>query len=153
QKIFKLSKNGTLALSVRSGLADGNLSITERFFAGGVNTFRGTRIDHLGSLDPGTGKPLGGNALLLLNLEASFPIALIPSNDFYYAVFVDVGNVFDRVSHFRLDQLEKAVGFGLRFKTQLGPLRVDFAWNLEKKRPAEREEGNFRVHIGIGNVF
>lgn len=154
QKIFKLLKNGTLAFSVRNGLADGQLSITERFFAGGVNTFRGTNIDLLGPFeyaaeDPDKKIPRGGNAMLLLNLEASFPIPFLPSDDFYYAVFADVGNVFDEARHFRLNRLEKALGFGLRFKTQLGPLRLDFAWNLEKKE----KENNFQVQIGIGNVL
>ena len=148
QKVFKLLKNGTLVFSIRNGLADGELSITERFFAGGVNTFRGAKTDRLGPLDPVNNNPKGGNAMLLLNLEATFPIPFIPSNEFYYSVFADMGNVFEKVSQFRLTRLEKAVGFGLKLKTQLGPLRLDFAWNLAKK-----EEGNFRVHIGIGNVF
>jgi outer membrane protein insertion porin family len=87
--------------------------------------------------------------MLLLNLEASFPIPFLPSDDFYYAVFADVGNVFDEARHFHLNRLEKALGFGLRFKTQLGPLRLDFAWNLEKKE----KENNFQVQIGIGNVL
>ncbi|HLP61834.1 MAG TPA: BamA/TamA family outer membrane protein, partial [Candidatus Deferrimicrobium sp.] len=64
------------------------------------------------------------------------------------SVFADVGNLFEKVSQFRLNQMEKALGFGLKLKTQLGPLRLDFAWNLAKK-----ETDNFRVHIGIGNVF
>jgi outer membrane protein assembly factor BamA len=148
QKVFKFLKTGTLVFSLRNGLADGELSITERFFAGGVNTFRGAKTDRLGPLDPVNNNPKGGNAMLLLNLEATFPIPFIASNEFYYSVFADMGNVFDRVSQFRLTRLEKAVGFGLKLKTQLGPLRLDFAWNLAKK-----EEGNFRVHIGIGNVF
>ncbi|HLP46780.1 MAG TPA: POTRA domain-containing protein [Candidatus Kapabacteria bacterium] len=148
QKIFKFLKTGTLVFSIRNGLADGELSITERFFAGGVNTFRGTKTDRLGPMDALHNSPKGGNAMLLLNLEATFPIPFIPSNDFYYSVFADVGNLFEKVSQFRLNQMEKALGFGLKLKTQLGPLRLDFAWNLAKK-----ETDNFRVHIGIGNVF
>ena len=151
QKIFKLLKNGTLAFSLRNGLADGELSITERYFAGGVNTFRGTKTDGLGPIDIISGKPRarGGNALFLANLEATFPVPLIPSNELYYSIFADVGNVFDRIGQFRFDEMEKAIGFGLKLKTELGPLRLDFAWNLDRTP----EEGNFRIHIGIGNVL
>ncbi len=146
QKIFKLLKKGTLAFSVRNGLAQGELSITERFFAGGVNTFRGAKTDRLGPRI--NDEPIGGNALVLFNLEATFPIPLLPGNDFYYAVFADMGNVFDKLDDIGLGHLEKAIGFGLRFKTQLGPLRVDFAWNLEDKPGS-----NFQFQIGIGNVL
>jgi outer membrane protein insertion porin family len=148
QKLFKLLKKGTLAFTIRNGLADGDLSITERFFAGGVNTFRGTKTDRLGPIDPIFDKPRGGNALFLVNLEATFPFPVIPSNELYYAVFADIGNVYERVDQFSLSDMEKALGFGLRLKTQLGPLRLDFAWNLERK-----PEGSFRVQIGIGNVL
>lgn len=148
QKVFKFLKNGVLAFTIRNGLADGDLAITERFFAGGVNTFRGTKTDRLGPRDSLHNNPKGGNAMLLLNLDATFPIPFIASNEFYYTVFFDVGNVFDKISQFRLTQMEKALGFGLKFKTQLGPLRLECAWNLEKK-----EEGNFVVQIGIGNVL
>lgn len=151
QKIFKLLKNGVLAFSLRNGLADGELSITERYFAGGVNTFRGTKTDGLGPFEIVSGKARarGGNALFLVNLEATFPIPLIPSNELYYSVFADVGNVFDKIGHFRLNEMEKAIGFGLKLKTELGPLRLDFAWNLDRTP----SEGNFRIHIGIGNVL
>lgn len=151
QRLFKLLKNGTLAFTLRNGLAEGDLSITERYFAGGVNTFRGTKTDGLGPFDLVDGKvrARGGNALFLANLEATFPVPLIPGGDLYYAVFADVGNVFGRAGHFRLSELERAVGFGLRLKTELGPLRLDFAWNLDRSD----REGNFRIHIGIGNVL
>lgn len=148
QKVFKFLKNGVMAFTIRNGVADGDLAVTERFFAGGVNTFRGTKTDRLGPRDSLHNNPKGGNAMLLLNLDATFPIPFIASNEFYYTVFFDVGNVFAKVSQFRLTKMEKALGFGLKFKTQLGPLRLEFAWNLEKK-----EEGNFVVHIGIGNVL
>ena len=149
QKNFKFLKYGTLSLSVRNGFASGDMSITERFFAGGVHTFRGTKNDYLSPLDIITGKPKGGNALILFNCEATFPFLVIPSNDFYYSVFFDVGNVFEKVNDFDMSRLERAIGFSLKIKTQMGPIRVDFGWNLHKIE----NKSNFRWNIGIGNVF
>ena len=43
--------------------------------------------------------------------------------------------------------MERALGFGLKYRTPLGPIRLDFAFNL--RRAAEQ---NFLIQIGIGNV-
>lgn len=148
QRNLKFLKYGTLALSVRNGFASGDMSITERFFAGGVHSFRGTKNDYLSPVDIITGKPRGGNAMVLFNIEATFPFLVIPMDDFYYSLFFDIGNVFEKVNDFDMTRLERAIGFSLKIKTQMGPIRVDFGWNLHKK-----QEGNFEWNIGIGNVF
>jgi outer membrane protein insertion porin family len=145
QKNFKILSNGTFAASVRNGLASGDMSITERFFAGGFNTFRGTGRDRLGPRDPGTGKPRGGNAFILFNFETTFPILILPISDFYYSIFADVGNVYEKVKYISFKHLESAVGFSLKYKTTMGPLRFDVAWNVRTGKP--------EFHIGIGNVF
>ncbi len=148
QRNFKFLKYGTLSFSVRNGFASGDMSITERFFAGGVHSFRGTKIDRLGPIDAVNDAPKGGNALVLVNLEATFPVLIVPVKDLYYSVFFDMGNVFEKVNDFDMSQLKKALGFSIKIKTQMGPIRVDFGWNLQ-----ERPEGSFEWNIGIGNVF
>jgi len=148
QNNYRFLRYGTLMFSVRNGFASGDMSITERFFAGGVHTFRGTGNDRLSPIDSLTNEPRGGNAMILFNLEASFPLVLVPVKDLYYSIFFDTGNVFEKVTDFDLSKLERAIGFSLKFKTQMGPLRLDFGWNL-KKRPG----GSFEWNFGIGNVF
>jgi outer membrane protein insertion porin family len=145
QKNFKISKNGTFAASVRNGLAAGEMSITERFFAGGIKTFRGTYWDQLGPMDPVTENPTGGNALILFNFETTFPLQVFPISDLYYSIFADIGNVFSTVEAVRLDQMQSAVGLSLKYKTPLGPLRIDVALDLGTGQP--------KFHVGIGNVF
>ena len=145
QENFKILRNGIFSASIRNGLAAGDMSITERFFAGGVKTFRGTYRDQLGPSDPVTGNPKGGNALVLFNFETTFPIQLFPINDLYYSIFADIGNVFSTVSAVRIDHLQSAVGVSLKYKTRMGPLRFDVAWDLGTGVP--------KFHIGIGNVF
>jgi outer membrane protein insertion porin family len=145
QKNFKISKNGIFTASVRNGLAAGDMSISERFFAGGIKTFRGTYRDQLGPTDPVTGNPKGGNALVLFNFETTFPIQLFPISDLYYSIFADIGNIFSTVEAVRIDHLQSAVGFSLKYKTRMGPLRFDVAWDLGTGVP--------KFHVGIGNVF
>lgn len=149
QKNFKLLRSGVIAVSLRNGLASNRLSITERFFAGGVNSFRGTWRDRLGPLDPIENKPTGGSSLILLNLETTFPIALLPVSDFYYSVFADIGNVYSTVKSMRLDEMRSSIGIGLKYKTQMGPLRFDLAWDIGERLTWK----NLKFHIGIGNVF
>ena len=83
--------------------------------------------------------------MVLFNFETTFPIQLFPISDFYYSLFVDIGNVYSTVKAVRFDHLQSAVGLSLKYKTRMGPLRFDVAWDLGT--------GAAKFHIGIGNVF
>lgn len=152
QKHYPILREGTFSFSVKNGFGFGDMSISERFFAGGSHSFRGTRNDRLGPINLDTvepeGRPEGGNILLLFNLEVTVPSLLIPMDNLYYTFFADVGNVFSKSSDFNLNKMERALGFGLKYRTPLGPIRLDFAFNLRKAA-----EQNFFIHIGIGNVY
>lgn len=148
QKNLKLAKILSLAFSLRNGFAAGDMSITERFFAGGINSFHGTRLDKLGPKDAQTGLPTGGNGLFLFNTEATFPLVFLPSKEWYGSVFIDIGNVYSRAGNINLSKVERALGFGLKYRTPLGPVRLDFSWNLRKKA-----DYDFIFHFGIGNAF
>jgi outer membrane protein assembly complex protein YaeT len=151
QKHYPLLHDGAFSFSVKNGIGFGDMSITERFFAGGGHSFRGTSNDRLGPINTAAaapkGSPEGGNVLLLLNVEATVP-SLLPMKDLYFTLFADVGNVFAKSSDFNLSKMERALGFGLKYRTPLGPIRFDIAFNL--RRAAEK---NFLVFIGIGNVY
>ena len=64
-------------------------------------------------------------------------------------VFCDLGNVFSSLSDFRIRDLEEAVGLGLRYRTPLGPVRLETAWKLR----APERKGRPLLFITIGNVF
>ena len=150
QKNFKFLNNGVLAFSLRNGFASGELAVTERFFAGDIRTFRGHSNYRLGPIDEESESkaPSGGKAMLLFNLEATFPLLIIPIEDLYYSVFADVGNVFTNTSDFSLGDLEKAVGLSIKYKTPLGPFRIVVAWNMRGG-----DASSFEFHWGIGNAF
>lgn len=135
-------------MTARLGLAKGRIPIHERFFAGGSNSFRGAAFDELGPKDPVSGKPVGGKALLLFNFELSFPIIQSFKN-LYGTLFFDLGNVFERRKQVALSELRKALGFGLKYKTPLGPIRLELGWNMDPVLGEKRLIG----FITIGNVF
>lgn len=138
----------TLGATVRLGLAKGRVPIHERFFAGGSNSFRGVAFDELGPKDPESDKPVGGKALLLFNFELAFPI--IPAfKNLYGTLFFDKGNVFERRKQVSLAGLRNALGLGLKYKTPLGPVRLELGWNLN---PVLGEKSLIGF-ITIGNVF
>jgi outer membrane protein insertion porin family len=138
----------TFSMTTRLGLAKGRIPIHERFFAGGCNSFRGVAFDNLGPKDPESGKPVGGKALLLFNFELTFPI--IPAfENLYGTLFFDKGNVFGRRKQVSFEGLRNAIGFGLKYKTPLGPIRLELGWNLNPDLGEKKIIG----FITIGNVF
>ncbi|MBN1221663.1 MAG: BamA/TamA family outer membrane protein [Candidatus Aminicenantes bacterium] len=148
QHYVPIDSNLTISGTFRLGLGRGRTPIHERFFAGGSNSFRGTRFDELGPKDRNSGKPVGGSALMLFNFELSFPL-LSAFKDLYGTVFYDTGNVWDRRKEVSLATFQNAVGLGLRYRTPLGPIRIELAWYVNSPSEEERILG----FITIGNVF
>jgi outer membrane protein insertion porin family len=114
--------------------------LPERYFSGGPDTLRGFDINQAGPRDPITGFPVGGNALFINNVEFRYP--LIGSN-IGGVVFYDAGNVYTALpdvihSLFRVKAPSTTdpnftshdVGSGIRYKTPVGPVRLDLAWLL-----------------------
>ena len=148
QKYFPLLPRVLLGTTVRFGLGAGKMPIHERFFAGGSSSFRGLDFDELGPLDEKSEKPIGGKALILLNIELTFPIA--PGfKDLFGVIFYDTGNVFAQRRDFDLADLEDAFGLGLRYRTPLGPVRFEIGWNPDAPEGASK----FKFFITIGNLF
>jgi outer membrane translocation and assembly module TamA len=148
QHFLPLWSNLMFSFTSRLGMGTGIMPIPERFFAGGSNSFRGTRYDQLGPKDPGTGKPVGGKALLLFNFEFSFPLTS-RIKELYGVVFYDKGNVFSDVKSLDVTDLEDALGLGLRYRSPLGPVRLEMGWNPR----AAQGDPKILVFITIGHIF
>jgi len=140
-----------LGVTARLGLGNGLRNLPERFFAGGSNTFRGEEFDMLGPIEPTTLKPLGGEAVFLINSELVF--AVIPSwKELRLAAFFDLGNVYASLKTFRPFELQGAAGAGIRYRTPLGPVRVEIAWKLWGI-DAQDKKGKPLIFLTIGNIF
>jgi outer membrane protein assembly complex protein YaeT len=119
-----------------SGDPADELPLPERFFGGG-DSDRAFPEFQAGPRDTLTGFPLGGGALLFNQTELRFPLI---GDSVGGVLFHDMGNIYTDFDHisFRLHQrnledfnyMVHAVGFGIRYRTPVGPLRVDLAWSI-----------------------
>jgi outer membrane translocation and assembly module TamA len=147
---------------VRSGPDQGpveavvqDLPASQRFFAGGSTTVRGFQLDRLGVaeiLDP-NGLSLGGNGIVVGNLELRRRIARLLGRQFGVVGFVDGGNVFARAGDVDLGRLRASAGFGVRYDSPLGPLRLDFGFKLGARAVNARPERGWEYHLSIGEAF
>jgi len=113
------------------------IPLAERFFGGGGSSHRGFPENQAGPRDATTGFPLGGTALLFNQTELRFPLI---GDNVGGVIFHDMGNIYSSLSNFSLrqrqrdqqdfDYMEHAVGFGIRYRTPVGPLRVDLAYSI-----------------------
>jgi len=120
-----------------AGEANTVIPLPEHFFSGGATSERGFPDLQAGPRDPTTGFPLGGTALLMNQTELRFPLL---GENMGGVLFHDMGNVYSSLSSisFRTDQhglgdfdyMNHAVGFGIRYKTPIGPVRLDLAYSI-----------------------
>jgi outer membrane protein insertion porin family len=136
------------ANNIRLGLAKAfsgdTVPTSERFFAGGATTLRGFALNSAGpqravavcataganpTTCPQITIPIGGNELFILNSEMRFPLPII--KNLGAVLFYDGGNVYQNIN-FRqfIDNYTNTVGFGIRYNTPVGPVRLDFGQNL-----------------------
>lgn len=124
---------GTLGSTWSDGFHE--LPTSVRFFAGGSQSVRGYSYQSLGPTDA-NGSVVGGQYLVVGSIEYEHSFI----KQWGIAVFYDVGSAIDDLN----DDLEKGAGFGLRWKSPVGTIRIDLASALSR-------EGNpWRLHIDIG---
>jgi len=157
---YSLGKNWVLARQTQFGVivpfsppagvdAQESVPLPERFYAGGADSLRAFPFNQAGPRDTGaplvpdgpsseaTGFPLGGNALFINNVELRFPFL---GQNIQGVIFHDMGNVYSSLSDisFRFHQnnpqdfnyMVHAVGFGIRYRTPVGPIRADIAYSI-----------------------
>jgi outer membrane protein assembly complex protein YaeT len=144
----KLSDFLTYAASIRVGLGKGlsrDLPTSERFYAGGGTTIRGFKKDELGPRDTSSDLPLGGNGVFILNQEFRFPIF----KKLRGVVFLDLGNVYPKISDIDFFDVRKTAGFGFRLHTPFVLIRFDWGFKLDR-RPGETLS---LIFFSIGQAF
>ncbi|HEX4511266.1 MAG TPA: BamA/TamA family outer membrane protein [Burkholderiaceae bacterium] len=120
---------------VKDGVA---MPDAEQWRAGGEDSVRGYAWRSLAPLNA-YGQVVGGNALVTTSVEVAHPFtASLPS--VWWATFVDAGRAATR-----FNDLKMALGYGvgLRWRSPVGPLRVDWSWGQEVHR------GRLDLSVGI----
>jgi outer membrane protein insertion porin family/translocation and assembly module TamA len=136
------------AARIRLGLVnpiagDDEVPLFERFYSGGSNSVRGYERRHVGPL--ADGDPIGGRSLAELSVEIRRAIV----GDLGGAVFVDAGAVGLDGDRFAFDDLALGTGVGLRYRSPVGPIRVDLGFPLDRPRG----DAAWQVHVSIGRAF
>lgn len=165
--------------------------LPERLYAGGATSHRGFGINAAGPRDLQTGYPVGGSATFVNSFELRMPPPTLPyvGDSVSFVLFHDMGNVFQNpedmfpsflnfrqpnrdtcrdisgtIGHCSFNYFSHAVGIGARYRTPVGPIRVDFSYNLNPPiypviddyagRPPYVGEGNhFNFFFSIGQSF
>ena len=165
--------------------------LPERLYAGGATSHRGFPINGAGPRDLQTGFPVGGNGVLVNSTELRLPAPTLPfvGDNVSFVVFHDMGNVFTHVSDMfpsigrfhqpdqqtcgnvssafgtcNFNYFSHAIGMGARYKTPVGPIRVDFSYNLNPpvypviydfngSLPYEGQASHFNFFFSIGQAF
>jgi len=138
-----------LGLAATFGETAPLLPLPERFFAGGDYGPRGFPVDGVGPKFVGADGevyPTGGNALLLGGAEMRYNL----TRSFQVASFLDTGNVYPETGDLTLSDLRWSAGLGLRYRTPIGPVRVDWGYVLD---PQPGDEKRYHFHLSIGHAF
>lgn len=138
-------------LSGRTGIVKAyggtdRVPIFERFFAGGASSIRGYNERKVGPLDSNTKDPIGGEAILIGSTEYIVPVIDVIKA----AVFFDVGNVWAKAQDYASSGLKAGTGLGLRVKTPIGPLKLDYGIPLSKEEGEDKKSGKFYFSVSRG---
>ena len=132
-------------LGLVKAFAGSHVPISEEFFSGGYDSLRGFPLNGAGPQAPAElcskpndpssctlgsiTVPTGGHQLFIFNSEGRFPIPV--KKGLGGVIFYDGGNVYSRIGFSRFFRdYSNTLGFGLRYDTPVGPVRIDIGRNL-----------------------
>jgi outer membrane protein assembly factor BamA len=156
----------SLRLGMEHAFGGAHIPISELFYTGGGSTLRGFSLNGAGPQrqvvvcppeDPSCGVkitvPVGGEQLVIFNSELRFPLGIsapFVGGTLGGAVFYDAGNVYSNVTFKNVfTDLTHTVGFGLRYKTPVGPVRVDIG-HLLNAPPGVK---TYQFFLTLGQAF
>lgn len=144
-------KKSVIAFRARIGSIVGDnaseIPATERFYLGGMDSLRGYAYQTVGPYDINRKVPLGGKSFLTGSVEYRY----MREDNLGFAIFYDVGNVYRKhAPDYKNNKMFTASGFGVRYNTDFGPIRVDIAFPLNRRKGID---DTFQFTFGIGQSF
>jgi len=138
---------GDLTLSVVGKVGaiheiSGKLPASKLFYAGGAFYNRAYGKKELGIITSSTTyRKLGGKSLLNLQLEANYKLY----KKLYGAIFFDSTMISEKEYTFKGNRID-TVGFGFRYKTPIGPVKMDVGFNIHNRK-------DYAISIMLGQSF
>ena len=142
-RAIKTLADFTIAVKGKLGLIKeitNSLPESKLFFAGGSFSNRAYGYNKLGAYDGGCDK-MGGKTVVDNSLEISHPL----TNKVSFALFWDATMISAKEYFFDLDFVH-SVGFGFRYKTLIGPVKLDFGRDV-------KDSSIYAIHFQIGQSF
>jgi translocation and assembly module TamA len=127
------------------GESVGDLPANKRFYAGGDRSIRGYKFQRVGPLDD-KNDPTGGRSLFEVGAE----LRVVTWRSIEVVPFVEGGNVYDQVYPDFSRTTRWAAGIGVRHHTLIGPVRLDFAFPLNRRKDVDDP---FQFYISLGQAF
>lgn len=116
-----------------------------RFYAGGGGSVRGYGYQMAGPLDA-QNDPEGGRSVLEANVEARYRAF----ENIGVVAFIDGGQAYDKLTPSFSDELLWGAGLGLRYYTPIGPVRLDVAVPLNRRKNVDDA---FQIYVSLGQAF
>lgn len=142
-------EESTLHLRGRVGFSDTlfgkKYPLYERFYVGGLDTIRGLGYGEAGPKDS-KNEPIGAKRALIFNIEYLFP--LVTEMKLKGLLFVDIGKGYDKTEKFG-SNIKYTTGLGFRWFSPLGPIKIDYGINLNRKEG----ESKSKIEFGFGSFF
>jgi outer membrane protein insertion porin family len=160
-KYFPLPRDSAFFIRGTAGYSVGyggeEVPIFEKFFLGGLDSIRGFEERSVGPKerrgsryffisDRDDKDVVGGEKELFFNFEYIFPI--LKETGIRGVVFFDAGNAYKKSESF-LSDIRTSAGFGIRWQSPFGPLRLEFGINLDP----EDDEDTSEFHFTMGSMF
>jgi outer membrane protein insertion porin family len=123
----------------------GKVPLWERFYLGGMGSVRGYDWRDISPRDPETGDETGGNKMLQFNAEFMFP--LIKESGLQGVLFYDAGMAYDNGEAVDIGELRMSIGYGVRWYSPIGPIRLEYGHILDNKE-GKRGKGGFEFTMG-----
>jgi len=124
----------------------GKLPTWERFYLGGMSTVRGYDWRDISPTDPATGDEIGGNKMMQFNAEFLFP--LVKESGLRGVLFYDTGNAYDNGEDLSFGDLRQSAGYGFRWYSPIGPIRLEYGYILDDKE-GRKGEGGWEFSMGM----
>ncbi|WP_305420458.1 autotransporter assembly complex protein TamA [Photobacterium leiognathi] len=134
---FGENQRGIFRLDGGAVLADDVTDVPPslRYFIGGDNSVRGYGYQSISPRNS-KGRMVGGQYMATSSIEYQYRVY----GDWWGAVFYDYGSAWNDSPDWK-----RGTGVGVRWVSPVGPIRLDFAWGLDKK-----EKDKFQLHFTLG---